>query len=1305
MERLKEEFSKNENVVTEYVNEEDGKLKTIIWTKGITPPKMGGQNSDFEKEITNVGNVRFVEYKSPYIEGQGWYDVNKTENRVPDENLCFAAAASNTLHWWLAQNSEYIDQYLEQTPDAPKAEEIKNLKHSFKSQQSSDIYKIFVRQFANKREGYWPDILQDQFINGYYPKKNGGTNDSDEAREELISKGPDKNGGFFYRIFGTTLLTKRHNYYQGYEAISRDIKHYFQNGDIVLLTYNMKTKSHVVTLWGAEFDSDGKISAVYFSDSDDDKKYGMQRYKIVNVGGKAIATTRNDGQGSLVESLQIISTGKKIWEDKLNLSKTQLELIWGDTNFIYNGEPQKPTLTAANIKDGDDITLSAEGDKIDAGTYTATAVLGGAAADHYELPPEYTKQFTIQKAPTKVALSADVQNENHSNQVHFEVNIAGVNDEVLEGSIIFKDGDTVIAKDVPVSDGKASYVWKSPEVGRHYIVAEFLPASDGAGKNYRNTASQVVNVDVSKIEQSTLSIQPVTDKIYGDKPFALATQGGSGTGKVKFESSDPDILSIAENIATIHKAGTVTINAIKAGDKTYHSATATYKMDVKKAPAPEIAYPVAGNLTYGQKLSDSTLIGGSTQYGSFAWENEELIPAVSNNGYNVKFTPNAHTLENYESVESMTSKIQVPVTKANPTVVLTSEVENEAGSKKVLLSASVENVGYGDEPAGSIKFIDCTNGNDVEIGDTTSVVLENGVATYTWKGMPKNLYQIKAVYSGDRNYQKASSAQVSVDLRKKLQEHFAITPIASKTYGDKPFVLATQGGNGTGTVIFESSDSDILSISENVATIHKAGSVTITATKAGDEDYYSATATYKMNVKKAPAPKIVYPTASNLTYGQKLSDSMLTGGSTKYGSFAWENGELVPTVKNNAYNVKFTPNAHTLENYETIESMTSKIQVPVTKANPTVVLTSEVENEAGSKKVLLSASVENVGYGDEPAGTVKFVDCSNGVDVALGDAVAVENGVATYSWTDMLQKRYQIKAIYNGDENYTQTSSAEVCIDGTKKTQSYFEIVPIHPITYGDEPFILFTKGGDGSGTVQFESSDSDILSIAENIATIHKAGAVTVTATKSGDADYNETKASITVEIHKKLLTITAEDKLNIVAGSQMPQFTYKVQGLEVGDVFTIEPIMTTQAENTSGVGEHEIVISGGDLTNRESYQIVYVNGKMTIVDNREDTTIIEDIPKEEGKKETEALNYIEESNISSAEVNEKSTSAKTKLNVMKSQGTPSDPVNTKDLSYVEDKGLQNNQKVLATVLVCAALVGVGAVSIRIFRKRRSRK
>lgn len=90
-----------------------------------------------------------------------------------------------------------------------------------------------------------------------------------------------------------------------------------------------------------------------------------------------------------------------------------------------------------------------------------------------------------------------------------------------------------------------------------------------------------------------------------------------------------------------------------------------------------------------------------------------------------------------------------------------------------------------------------------------------------------------------------------------------------------------------------------------------------------------------------------------------------------------------------------------------------------------------------------------------------------------------------------------------------------------------------------------------------------------------------------------NETTSSITVEIKKKVLTITAEDQLNITVGSQMPEFTYKVEGLVEGDKLVEPPIITAQTENTNRVGEYEIMISGSDLTNRESYQIVYVNGK----------------------------------------------------------------------------------------------------------------
>lgn len=47
-------------------------------------------------------------------------------------------------------------------------------------------------------------------------------------------------------------LQPAHYYELGYQALSWDLKNYFSNGDLVLLTYDMGASAHVVTLWGAE---------------------------------------------------------------------------------------------------------------------------------------------------------------------------------------------------------------------------------------------------------------------------------------------------------------------------------------------------------------------------------------------------------------------------------------------------------------------------------------------------------------------------------------------------------------------------------------------------------------------------------------------------------------------------------------------------------------------------------------------------------------------------------------------------------------------------------------------------------------------------------------------------------------------------------------------------------------------------------------------------------------------------------------------------------------------------------------------
>ncbi|MCU6748476.1 MULTISPECIES: IdeS/Mac family cysteine endopeptidase [Lachnospiraceae] len=375
--------------VTEYIDE-GGEKRTIYWADHITPPKMGGGDSEFQKHEYEQGGTRYVEYIAPYTAGNGWYDVNKTPDQTQDANLCFSAAAANTLHWWLDQNTTYIDRYLAAYPEAPKAEEIRELKGQTPGQHDSKIYARFVEQFANRTTGNWPDILQDQFINGYPPKENGGTNDPEYDGKKLMETGPDKRGGFFYPVFGPDILTQRrfYDFTGNYQSISADMKQFFEQGQIVTLTYKLWESAHVVTVWGAEYDSAGNLSGVYFSDSDDMDEYGMHRYRVVNKKGQAYVTTdmSDDGGGSPITCLTTLSTGTRYWEKVL--TPTELELVWGDTQFVYNGSPQIPTLTAGNIADGDDAWLSVKGEGVEVGTYSASAMLSGNDAGKYSLPAE-----------------------------------------------------------------------------------------------------------------------------------------------------------------------------------------------------------------------------------------------------------------------------------------------------------------------------------------------------------------------------------------------------------------------------------------------------------------------------------------------------------------------------------------------------------------------------------------------------------------------------------------------------------------------------------------------------------------------------------------------------------------------------------------------------------------------------------------------------------------------------------------------------------------------------------------------------
>ena len=430
--------------------DDNGEQKTIYWTDSIDPPKMdpNDQNSDFKKEVTlsQDGTSQYVDYVTPYIPKKGWYDVNKTPDQTHDKNLCFSAAASNMLHWWFDRNSDYIDKYLQMYPNDPKATEIQTLRVSPSTQQGSEIYRRFAKQFADRTKGFWPDLLQDQFINGYKPKENGGATDPEYEGKWLIENGPVKNGGFFYNVFGPDILTRRRYYdYASYQNLSADLKSFIRQGDMVTLTYDMGASAHVVTLWGVEYDSKGNLCGVYYTDSDDTADKGMHRHRVINRKGFPYVTTdtKDDGLGSKVTCLTTLSTGKATWEKITTQKQVEVGFLWGKSEFVYNGQPQKPELTTWNIAEGDDAAVLVEGEGVFVGSYTASTKLTGADAGKYVLPSDSTKSFTIVPSGTALLDGIKIYREQ-------------------EETTIFDYGDTLIVQAAPRATGARPLVSGTP---------------------------------------------------------------------------------------------------------------------------------------------------------------------------------------------------------------------------------------------------------------------------------------------------------------------------------------------------------------------------------------------------------------------------------------------------------------------------------------------------------------------------------------------------------------------------------------------------------------------------------------------------------------------------------------------------------------------------------------------------------------------------------------------------------------------------------------------------------------------------
>jgi len=226
-------------------------------------------------------------------------------------------------------------------------------------------------------------------------------------------------------------------------------------------------------------------------------------------------------------------------------------------------------------------------------------------------------------------------------------------------------------------------------------------------------------------------------------------------------------------------------------------------------------------------------------------------------------------------------------------------------------------------------------------------------------------------------------------------------------------------------------------------------------------------------------PSVTFPTTTAINYdpSKTLSTITLSNGAGA-GTFAWQDGTIVPTVGNSGYNVVFTPTD--AANYTTL---TQNVTITVNKANPAVTWPASATITYG--QTLASA----VFAGQSGTGTFAYTLGTTSPTVA-------QSGTA-----------YQVTFTPTDGANYnTLTQNVAITVNKANPTATFPTSAAI---TYGQTLADASFTGGSGAGTFAYTSGTPS--------PTVAQSGtAYQVTFTPTDGANYNTLTQNVAVTVNK---------------------------------------------------------------------------------------------------------------------------------------------------------------------------------------------
>jgi hypothetical protein len=589
-----------------------------------------------------------------------------------------------------------------------------------------------------------------------------------------------------------------------------------------------------------------------------------------------------------------------------------------------------------------------------------------------------------------------------------------------------------------------------------------ITASQAGNSNFTPAQNVQQSFTISKGNQE-ITFNTIPSKTFGDPNFSLSVASNSAL-PISFESSDLTVATINGSEVIILRAGNAIITASQSGNTNYNAAiSAQQPLTITKADQ-QITFDPVTSKTFGDPNFPLNVSANSELTVTLESDNHDVATTIGNEviivGVGEAFiTASQPGNENYNAATSVQHLLTVA--KANQQIVFNPITTKSHGDSNFSLIASTNS---------QLPITFESNNHDVAtiIGNEVTII-----------GAGDAL--ITASQPGNENYNAATNVQHAFTVGKVNQE-IIFNPLEAKTYGDPDFSIGASTNSGL-PITFESDNLAVAVISGNKIIIVGAGTANITALQPGNVNFNMDVAVQLLTVNKADQ-QIQFAALDKKTYGDKQfspSVTIDTGLPIVYGS---SNPSVATVVENNLEIVSAgltTITASQAGNSNYNPAHAEQI-LTVSQKSQDIIFLVIGTHTFGDLPFIIDASASS-------GLPVNFVSDNPLIATIAGNKVTIVGaGIVT------------ITATQNGNENYLSVETTQqIEINKAAQVIDFDELSPKNIL---DAPFPLEAEATSGLPII-FQSSDSDVIAISANLASIGGDGSAKITASQPGNENF----------------------------------------------------------------------------------------------------------------------------------------------------------------------------------------------------------